>query len=184
MALNDERGAEGVAKGGSRSSPRVTRAPGGGRARLGVVVALALMLATAAPASAAEEMTVGEWRAFVTLVERTYGVQVAHVAAHQFAAGATAHGHVWLGCLRPGRTVRQLAAWLRETAPAVLTIRQALALDAEQHGCAPRAQEEIDAELKSGVGPPATGDAADLLIRDPRSAGSPAMSCGACQPAR
>lgn len=111
---------------------------------------LALLLAVGLTRPGAAEppgvMTVAQYRQFLALTEQTYDERAARAVAVFFAQGALTQGYLSSECLR-GQTVRQLRDWLRETAPAELTLLEALRLNGREHGCEARDSADVDAEL-------------------------------------
>ena len=97
-------------------------------------------------------MTVAEFREFLAAMEEKYDERAARAVAVFFAVGATTQEYLSSDCLRP-QTVRELREWIRDAAPTELTLQQALRLNAKEHGCQPRDQADLDAELAIRAGP-------------------------------
>lgn len=85
------------------------------------------------------------------MIEQAYDARMGRAVASFYAAGVTTHAYLWTDCLR-GQSVGELSAWLRNTAPAELTLQEALRLNAREHGCEARDQEDLDAELAIRAG--------------------------------
>jgi hypothetical protein len=88
-------------------------------------------------------------------MEKKYDERAARAVAVFFAVGATTQEYLSSDCLRP-QSVRELREWIRDSAPSELTLQQALRLNTKEHGCQPRDQADMDAELaiQSGHHPP------------------------------
>ena len=116
--------------------------------RILVFLGLIIVLACARPVSAQPPgtITVGEFRQFLDSLEAQYDGQAARAVAVFFAEAALTQQALWSDCLR-GQSVRDLREWLRNDAPADLSLRQALRLNAKARGCEPRDQADVDAEL-------------------------------------
>jgi hypothetical protein len=108
----------------------------GWRVAVGLGVGVAIVLASVGVAAWSEApgmMTVAELRALLTQIEGKHGEQAGRAVAVMLATGASAEAYLWSECLR-GQTVRELREWLRDAAPAELTLVQALRMNDRAHG--------------------------------------------------
>jgi hypothetical protein len=124
------------------------------RAALLLTLTLCLYVRTVIPAWAEPpgSMTVAEFREFLAAMEEKYDERAARAVAVFFAVGATTQEYLSSDCLR-GSSVRDLREWIRDSAPAELSLQQALRLNAKERGCEPRGQADTDAELAIRAGP-------------------------------
>jgi len=120
-----------------------------------VAFLLSLILAACTASAWAEPpgmTTVAEFRDFLSEMEKRYDERAARAVAVFFAVGATTQEYLSSDCLRRS-SVRDLREWIRDAAPAELTLQEALRLNAKERGCWPRDQADTDAELAIRAGP-------------------------------
>ena len=107
-----------------------------------LVVGAALPVSAQPPGS----ITVAAFREFLVDMEQEYDERAARAVAVFFAEAALTQQSLWSDCLR-GQSVRELREWLRNDAPADLSLSEALRLNAKARGCETRSQADVDAEL-------------------------------------